>query len=231
MPVYYLGIQLVLGPTADRPITLWEEMFLPPTLREHIGEIQVPDGQGGFRSLVAREEEILGSSRGPPPAAPPFALPLFLGVGLLWGGGILALAGKGGRVPLLRRFGLLVLAGGWSLVAALAGALLLGAWLFTDHEFWYANWNLLQVNPLFLPLPFAFLTLLSGREFPRWAWRLTAVLAFLSILGFVLELLPGVGQRNWEFLALALPINLGLWLGVRRLEGNQERQFREGAGI
>jgi hypothetical protein len=228
MPAYYLGIQLVLGPMADRPITLWEEMFLPPTLQEHIGELQVPDGLGGYRSLVVSEGEILASDRGPPPAAPPFALPLFLLVGLLWGGGIFALGRDGEGMPLARRVGLLVLGGGWSLVAALAGALLLGAWIFTDHEFWYANWNLLQVNPLFLPLPIAFLVLLSGKGFPRWASRLTVALGLLSLLGLLLELLPGLGQRNAEFLALALPVNLGLLLSVKRLEGSEVRERREG---
>ncbi len=219
MPAYYLGIQFVLGPRADRPITVWEEMFLPPTLRDRIGEIQVPDGQGGSRSLVSREGEVLASDRSPPPTEPPFAFPLFLVLGLLWGGGLFAVGRAGEGAALWRRLGLLVLGGGWSVIAALSGALLLGAWLFTDHEFWYANWNLLQMSPLFLPLPFAFLSFLFGKGFPRWAGKLAAALAALSILGLLLGLLPGLGQRNGEFLALALPVNLGLWLCVRRLEG------------
>ena len=208
-------------------------MFLPPTIREHIGEIQVPDGRGGSRSLVVREREVLGSDRAPPPAGPPLAFPLFLMAGLLWGGGLLALGrpGKpGAPVAPWRRFGLLLLGGGWSLIASLAGLLLLGAWLFTDHEFWYANWNLFQVNPLFLPLGVAFLLFLFGKGFPRWAERLAYVVGALSLAGLVLGLVPGLGQRNAEFLAFAVPLNLALWLATRRLTGTGPDMPGEGAG-
>ncbi len=222
MPIYYLGIQFVLGPRADHPITLWEEMFLPPTLQEHLGEVRVPDGGGGTRPVVVTEGEVLSSDRGMPPIRPPFALPVFMLVGFLWGGGLMALA-KGGRPPpLWKRLGLLVLGGGWSLVAALSGSLLLGAWLFTDHEFWYENWNLLQVNPLFLPLTLAFLPLLLGRRFPGWAGRLALFLGALSVLGALLELLPGLGQQNWEILAFTLPVNLGFWWSAGLLGGGEE---------
>jgi hypothetical protein len=230
MPVYYLGIQFVLGPRADRPITVWEEMFLPGTLHEHLGEIQVSDGRGGSRSLVSAEGEILASDRGPPPSYPPFALPLFFVVGLLWGGSLLILGRSGEGVPWWRRLGFLVLGGGWSLVAVLAGFLLLGAWLFTDHQFWYANWNLFQVNPLFLPLPLAFLAFLFGKGFPRWASQLALLLGALSFLGLLLELLPGLGQRNGEFLALAVPVNLGLCLSLRSLGVEGRGRAQEDAG-
>jgi hypothetical protein len=211
MPPYYLGIQFVLGPSADRPITLWEQMFLPRTLMESIREVRISDGAGGSRALVIEEEEILGSGRSAAPTSPPFALPIFLVIGVLWGGGLLWLAGSRTHLGVWRRMGILVLGGGWSLVAGLGGTLLLGAWLYTDHEFWYANFNLFQVNPLFFLLSLAFVISLLRNGFPVWGRNLAVVLGAVSVLGLVVEMVPGLGQDNAEILALTLPINLGLW--------------------
>jgi hypothetical protein len=217
-PEYYLGIQLVLGPNADRPITVWEEMFLPMVLRDRIGEVQIPSWDGGTGSLV-RETRMAVEDRGEAgPAAPPFALPWFMLVGLLWGGGILALSRQAPYLGWARRLGLGVLAGGWSLLATLAGILLLGAWIYTDHFFWYQNWNLLQVNPLFLPLPAAYLYFLVRGRFPAWGRRLALFLGFLSLVGVVVWLLPWLGQNNLEVLGLTVPVNLALASGASRLD-------------
>ena len=216
MPEYYLGIQFVLGPSADRPITVWEEMFLPRTLMKGVREIRVPDGSGGSRPLVAEEGEVVGSRRSEVPASPPFALPIFLATGILWGGLLLWLSRSQAHPGLSRRVGVLVFGGGWSLIAAVGGTLLLGAWLFTDHRFWYANFNLFQMNPLFFLLVFAFLSFLIKGRFPGWGRSLAVVLGALSAVGLFLEILPGVGQNNAEILALSLPVNLAIWWGVGR---------------
>ncbi len=223
MPLYYFGIQFVLGPNADHPITVWEEMFLPPTLMARIGEVQLPDGGGGFRSLVAEERVLLESTRPEPPSAPPLALPIFLCVGVLWGAALLWLVGGGGGLGAWRRLGVALLAGGWGMVAALSGTLLLGAWFFTDHFFWYANYNLFQVNPLFIPLPLVFALYLFRGRIPKWGRNLAILLLLLSMAGLVLQLVPGLGEKNGEILALTLPLNLALGVGTARL-------YRRGRG-
>jgi len=233
MPLYYLGIQFVLGPTADRPITEWEEMFLPLSLMNGIREVQVPDGSGGVHSVVASERVLLDPGRPEPPTSPPPALPIFLVIGILWGGGLLWLVGAGSDLGVGRRLGVALLGGGWGLLAALSGSLLLGAWLFTDHIFWYANFNLFQVNPLFLPLPVVFLMFLFQDRFPRWGRDLAMVLGVASIAGLALELIPGLGQKNGEILALTLPVNIALWMGAVRLHrsvGEKASAKAEGAG-
>jgi hypothetical protein len=212
-PLVYLGIQTVLGPAADRPLTEWEEAFLPLRLMDLVRDIEVPDGTGGMRPLVVEERQLLGTTRPPVPAEPPFALPWFLLAGLLLGAGILALSRKGTDLAFLGRLALWALAGGWSLVAGLAGTLILGAWLFTDHSFWYWNLNLLQVNPLFFPLFLAFLLFLLRGVYPRWARDTAAGLGVMAGLGLLASLLPVTGQANGEILALTLPLNGALALG------------------
>jgi hypothetical protein len=214
MPAYYLGIQFVLGPNGDRPISVWEEMFLPRTLRESIRDVQMPDGRGGIRPLVSAERQILDSGRPPPPSEVPFALPVFLLVGLFWGGAFLWLVGGEAPPAVLRRLGIMVLGGTWSLLAGVGGSVLLAAWIFTDHYFWYANYNLFQTNPLFLPLALVFPVFLFTGKVPRWSRTLAVVLGVAAVVGLVLELVPGLGQRNAEILALTVPLNLALWRGL-----------------
>lgn len=220
VPAAYLGIQTVLGAAADRPLTGWEEMFLPIRLMEQIREIPVPDGKGGTRSLVLRQRQLLESTRPSIPTAPPFAYPWFLLVGLLWGGGLLFLGRRGRAMGLGGRLALAALGGGWSLVASGAGTLLLGAWLFTDHVFWYRNLNLLQVNPFFLLLVPAFILHLFKRRFPRWGRDLAVVLAVVSGVGLLIWVLPGLGQENGEILALTVPLNGALAMAAVWLEGS-----------
>jgi hypothetical protein len=214
----YTGIQVVLGPRADAPLSAWEEMFLPLRLMDRLRDVRVPDPEspdGGLRPLVAGERLFLESDRSPMPPRPPFRLPWFLLLGVSGGGIMVALTRGKGELGRGRRLGLTVFAGGWALVASLAGLLLAGAWLFTDHVFWYQNYNLSQMSPLFLPLPLAFLLFLFRGRFPRWGRDVALVLAGLAVMGFLVELVPGLGQANGEILALSLPLNLALaWTGM-----------------
>jgi hypothetical protein len=217
----YAGIQVLMGPRADRPISRWEEAFLPVKLMELVREVTVPGGNGELLPLVVEDRQVIDASRPPEPEAPPFFFPWFLLGGAIWGGGILALARRGPGQGPPGRLGLLVLGGGWALVATLAGTLLLGGWLFTDHVFWHGNRNLFLVNPFFLPLVGAFLRFAFGGPWPRWARQTAAVLGALTGIGLLASFLPGLGQTNGEVLAFALPVTGALVFASFRLsEGN-----------
>jgi hypothetical protein len=112
------------------------------------------------------------------------------------------------------------------LVATLAGTLLLGAWLFTDHSFWYRNLNLLQVNPLFLPLCLAFILFLFRGTYPRWAPQVAVLLGTIASVGLLMHILPVAGQANGEILALTLPLNGALALGSVRLHSGRPASHR-----
>lgn len=217
LPGYYLGIQFVLGPNGDRPISVWEEMFLPLTLQEQLREIQIPSRSGEMRPLVSSERLVLESDRADPPSTVPFGLPIFLVAGILWAVTFLWLVSGGPEMGWVRRLGVFVLAGGWSLLAAVSGTLLALAWLFTDHFFWFRNYNLFQVNPFFFPLVAAFVAFLFTGRFSEWGKNIGLTVGVLAVMGGVVELIPGLGQKNAEILALTLPVNVALLVGSVRL--------------
>lgn len=230
-PWAYLGIQYVLGQRADRPITEWEEAFLPMRLQEHLRSVTVTDVDGRTVPLVAEEYEILGSDRPPAPRDVPDALLLFLTLGVVVGAAIVGAAAWAKSGGVLSRLAFFVAAGGWTLVAGLAGTILLGAWALTDHAFWAWNENLLQTNPLFLVLLVALVPVLWRGALPSWARPVTLAVVSLSLAGFALQILPGVDQVNGEILAFTMPANVGLLIAVKRLApGRQARHVPEGAG-
>lgn len=209
MPAAYVGMQFALGRPADRTITAWEEGFLPLRLRARLRDVTVLDADGREVPLVSGEVQLFEATRPPPPGDAPRWVPRFLAAGLSLAGVLVAAgawAARGGRHA---RALAATLAAGWSLPVGTAGLLLLMAWLFTDHAFWYPNENLLQAGPLSLLLPPALLAALrsGGRGAPRWLGPLALVVLGLSVLGLLVHVVPGFSQSNGEIIALALPVH------------------------
>ena len=210
----YTGLLLALGQPADHQLSAWEEMFLPLALREWLRRVTVLDGSGRLVPLVKSERTLFAATEPAPRAAPPARLPAYLGLGLVLG---LVLSGLGWRgvAPGSARRWFAWLAGGWALVMGIAGGLLAFLWAFTDHAVAYRNENLFQANLLLLPLV---ILVPAAARTTAWARRPALALAVLaaaaSVAGLALKVLPAFGQHNGEILALAVPANLGLALGV-----------------
>jgi len=213
-PWAYYGIHIAFGQPADREIDRWQEAFLPLKLREVVREARVPDGAGGTRPLVVRETLLADGGAMPPTSRPAWLLPAGL-VGLVLGGGLLLLGGwarraAAGRV-VLGVVGLLL-----SGFLGIAGTVMLGLWFFTDHD--SAAWNegVLQATPLHFVLALLLLPLLVGRRPGEAAVRWARWLSAAALLGLILKALPLFGQTNLEFLALTIPLQLGLAGAVAR---------------
>jgi hypothetical protein len=86
----------------------------------------------------------------------------------------------------------------------------------TDHVFWGWNENVAQVNPLSLLVGVGLLALVARPAPPRWTRALARVVALVSVLGLLLQALPGLDQVNGEILAAAVPPNLALAWAVGR---------------
>ena len=211
----YTGLNIGLGPATDRPISAWEEMFLPLALRDHLRGIQVPAPGGGTRPLVRSEATEYVSSAPEPPAEPPVWWPRFLAAGLAIGA-LLLLLGERSRSCGVARFGFRFIAIGWSVVAGLAGVALAYLWGFTDHSAAHANQNLFQLSPLSLLLA-PLLPGVGARGGPgRWTVGLAVAVALLAVGGLLWKVLPLAQQVNGEIIALALPIQAAIGLAAWR---------------
>ncbi len=118
-PIVYTGINTALGPPTDRPISAWEEMFLPIALRDHLRAITITGPDGRTRPLVRTEATVFLSSAPEPPAAPPVWWPRYLAVGVAIGA-LLLILGERSRACPYARLGFRIAGMGWSVLAGLA---------------------------------------------------------------------------------------------------------------
>lgn len=219
------GMDLGLGPLADRDISRWELAFIPMRLRDDVREItMVRDGAPvplviGEREVPAAgaPDERLAVAPGRVDARVAWMLLLgILGAGLLVVLGWLGSQGReAGPARKVARWGLALAGSLWGLMTGVLGLILLGLWTLTDHEFAHANENLLQANPLALILVALVPMAIAGRANDA-AFRLAALLAGLSAVGLLLHPLPLTPQANLGVIAMALPVHVGLLYALSR---------------
>ena len=200
------GVDIGLGRPADRPITKYQEMFLPRKLHDFVATLQVPDSTGRLRPLVAAEQVMFQAVRPPErETVPNFILPLLIGGILI--AALIVWLGHATRSMPSRGFtaALSTLLTLWALLAGVLGLLLTILWAFTDHIFAHQNENLLVFNPLWVPLVVML---------PVWVVRGTwdratrvLVLAVAALTGAAVLLHPiGLSRQvNLAVICLALP--------------------------
>ena len=215
----YTAINAGLGPAADRPISKWDEMFLPMRLRDEVRALRIRDAQGNLVPLVVREQTVFTADRPAERGGPPRWLLGYLLAGLAVGGAIVLLA-RAARRSTAARIGFALVTVPWLLFAGIGGLILLGLWGLTDHAIAYGNLNLFQLSPLALPLVVLVPALAFWKRWARrGAVRLSLVMAALSIFGLLLKVLPWFHQVNGEMVALALPINCAVAWAAWKLAG------------
>lgn len=216
------GIMLVLGQPADRPVTAWDEMFVPMLMRDHLRSVSVTDGMGGRIPLVSAEWRMFDPSRVAEAAAAPNRTRAYTAAGVLLGILIALLAWGAGRHgwPRATRSATIMLVSAWSIFAGAAGLVVAGMWALTHHIFMYANENVLQVTALSLVLALLIPLSFRARPNPRavhWVTLIALTIVGLSLIGLILQLLPMMSQRNGEIIGLALPLHAATAYAVWRL--------------
>jgi hypothetical protein len=212
----YVALHFGLGSLTDRPITVWDEAFIPERLRDLLRVVRVPGGSGE-RPLVKSERILFRAHRPDPPPDPPRTLPVFAAIGAAAGAALFGLA-RLGRRRRSARLALGVAAGGIGLVAGLLGVILLFLWFFTDHRAAHANANVLQATPLALGLVVLAAGVARGRISALRRARLVALAAAASAaLGLALKATAIAAQDNLAFIALFLPVWAGLAWGLGQL--------------
>lgn len=189
-PGLMLGVDALLGPQTDLPITLWQQSFLPLTLMRGVAQHRLSDGV----ALVEDEQWLLQGSSADVPERPPSLLLSMLFAGLIVAALLLLARGIA--------FSVLVLP--LTLISGMGGVILLLAWTLTDHWAIYANRNLLLFNPLSLLL----LPAAMGRT-SRYASGLAWFIALGAALALLLLLLPAA-QQNLHWIALWLPVHVAI---------------------
>ena len=205
-PWMWLGFDIGLGPTADQPMTLWEQAFVPRRLSDILVEARNSEG----RPLVQERQEILPHRIAPDPQ--PQRLRWWL-----WGlCGIaiaIAIAWLGRREVGARLLGAALLPL-W-LIAGAVGALLLFLWFGTAHVMAWSNHNLFLLNPLaWLALPGAW-RMLRGRAPGRWAAHVATAMALVAAAGLLTRWIIAQPQANLHWIALLLPIHAAVALTFR----------------
>jgi hypothetical protein len=209
-----LGVHIGLGEPSDRPITKWQEMFLPRKLHDWVATRQIRDSTGAMRPLALSDRVLFQSSR---PAEPEDA-PRF---GWLWiAGAVLGVVfvalGAMSRSSRGARIGAATVLAIWSAVCGIVGVLVAVLWAFTDHRFAHANENLLLFHPLWLILAVSLpMTVSSGRA-AKLTRRLLMVCVGLAVVALVVHVIGVSRQSNTALIGLTLLPAVGMLVVARR---------------
>jgi hypothetical protein len=204
-PLAFAGISLALGRNADRPLTAWDEAFLPVRFARAIDSLVLAVPGGGTRRLVESSRDLVPETRpAEPESAPTWAWWKSAAVAVVvWGLCWLVTRGAG----LSATINVL-----WYAMTGIVGTLLLLAGTVTKHApYMGSNASLGLVNPLHLALavlvPIAVLRWRRGDD-SRFV-RTTRILAIASAAVALLSPLvfAAIGQHVLPVGALA-PLHL-----------------------
>lgn len=203
----------------DKPITLWEAMFLPAVLEQALLDFSYVDGSGkvvpiatdrktlNFATIGARAP-VLESSKSM--TLPGLWFGLLVGlVSLLFGRAVASSQFKG-----IRRFGHLVeglLGFVWATAVGLLSSLLLFMMVASSHDVTYFNENIVFASPWALVMAVQSLRGAFGNEAARKRFRkANTIMAILIGTTIVMKVifLDLLVQQNWQILLTLLPIYL-----------------------
>jgi len=222
VPWLYFGTLLGLGHPVDRPISRWEEMFLPVRLMTDLHDVQVRDSSGAMVPLVTKEMTLFQSTRAPEGTYPKSHFIVYLAIGLLLGSLVIFLRRRAEAGTNSSRLYLLLFAGLWNLFTGVLGTALAALWLMTNHVYSFRNENLFQANPLSLLLAILILASFRSRPDERIAGietaRVARIVGGLAALGFVIQILPSMNQVNGEIVALMMPVHVAIGFAFSRRE-------------
>ncbi|HMF39843.1 MAG TPA: DUF4105 domain-containing protein [Polyangia bacterium] len=196
----YLALDIVLGPTVDRPIDQWAEMFLPEELARGLST----------GPLISGQVEIVHADRPPPLASPPAFGRRFFGVGLAVGF-LFAGMGAAGRKSRGARVAAGVLMALWGLAVGFIGCFLFYVWAFTDHVVAHRNQNILICAPWAIALLVLGVGVAMGRPgATRKAFAVSAAALGAALVACALKVGIVAHQENGALIAFFVPA----WAGI-----------------
>jgi hypothetical protein len=214
MPFVAPSLEMIMNGNIDRPISVWEDMFLPARLRDHLAELPALDDAGAEipgRKLLGPSTLLLDFPEeyaAPVPDYAVLAAPLVLAL-IAFAGALVLRRGRASSAA-LRALGFGVLY--WGIFSGVFGLTLTLDWFASGHPDTWHNANLLFV----WPLDFVFigwgLRLVRGRAMPdRLFGTMHGVSAYLVLHGLLL--VAGVAASRAGVLQQDLS-RTGLWFGL-----------------
>ena len=223
------GLSFLLGMRGDRPLSVWEAMFLPVELMEALEEFEIENDRGQKEPLLGPRELWFEADTAPLPSTPPTPSILLVlgaimgGLVVVWLGGRAAPGLGGAAAPKAPRLALASLAVVWGGLSSILGLLVVVAW-GTDHFFIQANLNPAYLNPLSAAAALLLVVAVSspGRALGLWGRMALGLHLIVGGMTAVILLLQGTGllvQGNLDVIFLAAPLNLAFaraaWLATR----------------
>jgi hypothetical protein len=206
----YIGLDVGLGPAVDRPITEWDEGFLPERLAIGLRKVRIRSEHGEV-PLVRRELVVFEADRPAARERPPVRAPWFLAVGVLLGGSLAALFRRPSRAARIAAGALLAALG---TLSGLLGALLVFLWAATNNDVAHRNANAFLSPVVALALVPAGILFAMGRSSgKRLVERSLFACAVLAGMGVVLALV--VGHDVFRTASLFVPLWACAWAGLR----------------
>jgi hypothetical protein len=214
-PLVYPGIQVALGRNADQVLTKWEESFLPELLAQHLAALTVTNASGAPVKLVASDSVLFTSDRVPMSDQAPSRVPMALLLGIVLAALVVLLSGSGSGVA---RQALGIFSALWFGVGGLLGTALLLAGTVTKHiPYMGANLTVLQLHPLMLFAAVVITMALWRGVQTRAALGVSALVALLSVVGLLLQLVSSWSQQSGVVLAVVVPVHVAFAMAVLRL--------------
>ena len=211
-----------MGQDIDRPITIWDEMFLPSEIALRINDFRYTEN-GTERDLVS-SVEVLNRSQGRPVVldVPRRQWPRELLASVLFSALLLVIYFLKGSHKRFR-ISIALVQSALGVFFGVAGTMLFFMSFFTDHDYTYHNSNILFVNPLFFAaVPLGIIYAFTKNQKKRFiAIRLLRVFWTYVLLGgfltMLIKLSPNFFQQNQVDLALILPVALTMLFITARL--------------
>jgi hypothetical protein len=201
-----------MGQDIDKPITVWDDMFLPSEIGMRIKDYRYKDTYGNERNLVSHVE-IMNKSVGRHAVldVPRKQWPRELFASLVFSALLVFVYLFWSRKSYIKIF-LGLVQSFLGLFFGVAGSLLFFLTFFTDHDYTYHNSNVFFVNPLFLAaIPLGIIFAFTRNEKKRFVAALLSRVFWTYILlgGFLtmaIKLSPAFYQQNQVTQALVLPV-------------------------
>lgn len=207
-PVMDFILMFLMNDSIDKPIRVWDDMFLPSELEKVMDQLEYDTNDGSKKKIVKNKFIYYESKTVEPlPERAPVHWPYILILSVVLGLICIWLVYME-NYKLFFVFNLLM-----GLILGFMGSLLFFLATFTNHTVTYYNENLFIANPFTFLIFFLSILELKNRDkyFKIFFISLTIILG-IALVGLIFKLFPAFDQHNEQAIAFILPLLIGSFI-------------------